>query len=248
MDLLPQHADTPVAKNRRQHKWMFCIGIGLIAALLTFWPLGMPQFRYDRNALQAGEAWRVVTSHLVHLNGTHLLLNLLALILLCELLWLDLPLQHAAGMLIWSALSVSLLLWWLHPELIWYAGMSGALHGFWGGCALAAWWPAKISPLNVRSQSSDSTTPYHFRASALSMLHAVRLHWLRYPIPQRAAAAGLALLSFKLLSESHFGPSSRTEQAIGGPVVAVAHAYGAASGLAYVLCWGMLQKLFGKTG
>lgn len=222
--------------QQRLGKWTFCLGIAIVAAVLTFWPHGMQQFRYERTDLLVGGAWRIFTSHLVHLNGMHLLFNLAGLFLLCELLWLDLPLRHGAGLLTASAAGVSALLWWLQPELAWYAGMSGALHGLWAGCALAACWPAQRSPLMTRAADAPG--------SATSAAH---LHWLRWPLPQRVGAAGISLLALKLMSEYYFGVSARTEQAIGGPVIAVAHLYGAMSGVSYVLFWRGMQKLFGKS-
>jgi hypothetical protein len=47
----------------------------------------------------------------------------------------------------------------------------------------------------------------------------------------------MVLLVAKLALEFRYGPSVRTEQTIGGPVVAVAHLYGALMGICYVLIW-----------
>ncbi|MDB5839712.1 MAG: Rhomboid family protein [Herminiimonas sp.] len=193
-------------------KWRFCIGISLCAALLTYWPQGLSLFRYDRAGLLAGEGWRIATAHLVHLNSTHLVFNLLGLFLLCELLWAGLPLRHAAGMLGASGLAVSVLLWWQAPHIAWYVGLSGALHGLWAGCALRATWGA-------RAQS----------------------------VPPRAArtlcAAGLLVLMLKLALEWLFGASQSTAQAIGAPVIAQAHCYGALTGAVYVAMWRAAEKL-----
>jgi hypothetical protein len=41
----------------------------------------------------------------------------------------------------------------------------------------------------------------------------------------------------KLGMEFYLGPSQRTAQAIGSPVIAVAHAYGALCGIVYLLGW-----------
>src|SRR5690606_33804241 len=38
--------------------------------------------RYERGALEAGELWRLLSAHLVHLGLGHLLLNLAALVLI----------------------------------------------------------------------------------------------------------------------------------------------------------------------
>lgn len=119
-----------------QQKWQFCLTVSLAALLATFWPEALAHLRYDRSALMDGEIWRIASAHLVHLNPAHLLLNLLGLILLCELQWGELPLRHGYGLLGFSGVAISAGLWWLHPELAWYAGLSGVLHGLWAGCAL----------------------------------------------------------------------------------------------------------------
>lgn len=89
---------------------------------------------WQRGALENGQYWRLISAHLVHLNLRHLMLNLLGLIVICELIWDDLALADALALLLFSALGVSLLLWSNQPQLIWYAGLSGVLHGLWAGC------------------------------------------------------------------------------------------------------------------
>lgn len=121
-----------------RNKWLFYAGVSLSALLLSYWPDGLPHLRYDRDALAAGEIWRILSGHLAHLNGVHLLLNLLGLFLLCELLLDDLPAGHAWALSVVSAVGASGFLWCWHPEVRWYAGLSGVLHGLWAGAALAA--------------------------------------------------------------------------------------------------------------
>lgn len=194
-------------------KWTGCLALSIIAATATCWTPGFQALRYDRQLIFSGEIWRLATAHLVHLNMPHLVMNLLALFLLCELLWRSMEIKRAAGLLIFSAFGVSVFLLMLHPELAWYAGLSGALHGLWAGCALHEIWTAK----------RDSRMNANFQE--------------RWPMPRRLSAVALALLCLKLVLEYQYGPSQRTEQAIGGEVIAVSHAYGALSGLAYFLGW-----------
>lgn len=194
-------------------KWMMCIALSILAATATYWPHALQALRYDRQLVFSGEIWRLATAHLVHLNMPHLVMNLLALLLLCELLWRGMEIRRAVGLLVFSALGVSILLLALHPELSWYAGLSGALHGVWAGCALH-----EIKAVGDENRSVVSL-------------------WERWPMPRRLSALALALLCLKLALEYRYGPSQRTVQAIGGEVIAVSHAYGALSGLAYFLGW-----------
>ena len=115
-------------------KWLFCLAVSLIALIFACWPDSLLTLRYDRSALSKGELWRLLTSHLVHLNWVHCFLNLLGLLLICELLWGALPLRHGIGLFVFSGLVISACLWWLNPELASYVGLSGVLHGLWSGC------------------------------------------------------------------------------------------------------------------
>lgn len=108
---------------------LFCLG-GLFAAAL------MPLLRYDRLALANHEWWRLVSAHLVHFDLQHGVLNAAALVLTAWIVgrrtaiaeWLLL----AAG----SLIAVDLGLYWLSPDIDWYVGASGLLHGLFAGGAL----------------------------------------------------------------------------------------------------------------
>lgn len=85
--------------------------------------------RYDREALESGELWRLVTAHLVHLGWGHLWLNLAALVMMAVLF--D-GLMSASDWVLASALaalSIDIGLYLFHPDVAWYVGLSGSLHG-----------------------------------------------------------------------------------------------------------------------
>jgi rhomboid family GlyGly-CTERM serine protease len=85
-----------------------------------------------------GEVWRLITGHLVHLSWGHLWPNLIALVLIGALFddlfdagdWWIL-LGATAG-----AIDLGLIL--LEPQVDWYVGLSGVLHGFVAAGALVA--------------------------------------------------------------------------------------------------------------
>lgn len=203
-----------------QAKWWFCILLAACTIGLMGWTDSLHWLRYERTSLQEGEFWRAVTAHFVHLNATHLAFNVVSLFLLCELLWGSMPKWHGIALAGCSTIGVSALLFLLHPELIWYVGLSGLLHGLWAGlawngCCTGAALIRSGSPA-VRIQGGKLLTlPSHF--------------WL--------CAIALILLAVKLLSEIYFGPSAYMAQAIGGDVIYVAHLYGALVGSLYVLLW-----------
>jgi len=134
MAYIPHLATCQVCRTIH-YKWLLCLAIAMVTLMAACWPDGLAHLRYDRSGLMGGELWRAITAHLVHLNLPHLFLNLLGLLLICELLWGELPLRHGIGLLGFSGMTISAALWWLYPELAWYAGLSGVLHGLWAGCA-----------------------------------------------------------------------------------------------------------------
>jgi rhomboid family GlyGly-CTERM serine protease len=112
---------------------LLAIGV-LLLPLLGGEPLRLA-WRYQRDAVAAGEFWRLLTAHVVHLDVTHALLNALGLLLLWGLFaraWS--PLQWLFAMLL-SLLAIDAGFWFLAPQLEWYVGASGLLHGVFAcGC------------------------------------------------------------------------------------------------------------------
>ena len=104
-----------------------------VCALLALVELGGEPLRnalsYQRAAIAAGEWWRVLTAHIVHLDAGHAVLNGLGLVLMWALFARDYsPLRWLA--IYWvSALAISLGLYVFDPQIEWYVGASGALHG-----------------------------------------------------------------------------------------------------------------------
>lgn len=213
------------SSRTQQSKWSLCLGVSFCALILTCWPDGFALFRYDRAAILSGQAWRLVSAHFAHLNATHLFLNVAGLFLLAELIWADLPVSHGLGLIGTTSIGISLLLWWRHPELQWYAGLSGMLHGLWAGCALAG-----LLPMLTQRVSQAILQPVALTRTAMLRN--------RY-----ACLIGMLLLITKLVIEWRHGASASTEKIIGAPVVTAAHLYGALVGGAYVLIWQFVKML-----
>jgi rhomboid family GlyGly-CTERM serine protease len=116
-------------------------GLAIALALLAA-PLALPgsaaSWRYERDAIAAGEPWRLATAHLVHHDLVHLALNLGGLALLWGLFVRDARPAHWAAVGAASASTVAAGLWFLRPDLAWYLGASGVLHGFWAAAGVAA--------------------------------------------------------------------------------------------------------------
>lgn len=99
----------------------------------------VPYLRYDRLAIGSGEVWRLLTGHLVHLGGAHLAVNVAGLALVALLVGRYLSLRAWGATLVLCGLATAGGLWLLSPDVRWYVGLSGVLHGLLvAGAARAA--------------------------------------------------------------------------------------------------------------
>jgi rhomboid family GlyGly-CTERM serine protease len=111
--------------------WLLPGAIVVVAVLVAVtgdW--GRELLRYDRGAISEGDIWRLVSGHIVHLGWSHFLLNSAGLLLIFYLVasrfttrqWLIITIVAIAG--------IDIGFWFWQPQLIWYVGLSGLLHGF----------------------------------------------------------------------------------------------------------------------
>jgi rhomboid family GlyGly-CTERM serine protease len=84
---------------------------------------------FDRPAIASGQWWRLLSAHFVHLDLPHAVLNTLGLVLMWALFARDYSAGRWMAIYMGAALAVSVGLWFGNPELQWYVGASGALHG-----------------------------------------------------------------------------------------------------------------------
>jgi rhomboid family GlyGly-CTERM serine protease len=94
--------------------------------------------RYERAAVLHGEIWRLVTGHFVHLGWSHTLLNLAGLVLVWMLCASGLRGWRGAGALLASIATIDAGFLLLEPQLQWYVGFSGVLHGLFAAGVVAA--------------------------------------------------------------------------------------------------------------
>jgi rhomboid family GlyGly-CTERM serine protease len=94
--------------------------------------------RYERAGLAAGQWWRLLTAHLVHLDLRHALLNCLGLVLMWALFAREYSVGQWLLVLLAAALAIDGGLWFGDSTIQWYVGSSGVLHGVMAAGALAA--------------------------------------------------------------------------------------------------------------
>jgi len=92
--------------------------------------------RYDVNQIDAGQWWRLFTANLVHTNMIHWLLNSVGLVLIWRIFYLQLSQIKWLIFFLILAPTHLLLLYWFAPELKWYVGLSGVLHGWLAASAI----------------------------------------------------------------------------------------------------------------
>jgi rhomboid family GlyGly-CTERM serine protease len=108
-----------------------CAILGAAWLLLALWPEAALHLRYEREVLPWPQAWRWLGAHLVHVDLRHALQNIGGLACLWLLFADAMPwrLWWGSGLLTVAAIDGGL--WWALPDVAWYVGGSGLLHGWW---------------------------------------------------------------------------------------------------------------------
>jgi rhomboid family GlyGly-CTERM serine protease len=102
----------------------------VVAALLAAtgeW--GREALRYDRELIADGEVWRLLSGHIAHLGWPHFLMNGAGLLLIWYLVATQFRLREWLLITALVVAGIDLGFWLLQPQLIWYVGLSGVLHG-----------------------------------------------------------------------------------------------------------------------
>jgi rhomboid family GlyGly-CTERM serine protease len=114
----------------------------LALVLVAVQLLGAPAreiLSYDRAAiLTGGEYARLVTAHFFHYDLTHLAWNLVGLALVAALFAREFDLRGWIVILVAATVAVDLGFLVFEPQLEWYVGFSGVLHGLMAA-GLCAW-------------------------------------------------------------------------------------------------------------
>jgi len=113
--------------------WLLLI---LLCAVLQ-WSGAVPELRYDRQLIASGQWYRVISANFVHLNNSHLLMNVLGVVMVMVFFSNHLKKRQWIGLIVVSSLFVSIGLMLFNPEIHRYVGLSGVLHGLFIAGAMA---------------------------------------------------------------------------------------------------------------
>ena len=126
------------------------LALALTSGLVAFCGLPVKQaLVFERQAILNGDWWRLLTAHVVHLNAYHAVLNVAALGVLAGLhAWRPLPAICFVSVTLVTAMGTGLGLLVVNPEVGYYVGLSGWLHGLAVMVAAGHWrWDRRFSVL-----------------------------------------------------------------------------------------------------
>jgi rhomboid family GlyGly-CTERM serine protease len=118
-------------------------GIGLVVACAALLlpeltgDSGRVLLRYDRAGLAAGQWWRLLTAHFIHLDLEHAALNTLGLVLMWALFARDYKPWQWIVITLTAITAIDVGLWLRDSTVAWYVGSSGVLHGVMAAGTLA---------------------------------------------------------------------------------------------------------------
>jgi len=98
--------------------------MGVLAWLMEMFPQAADLLQYDRSAIAQGEFWRLFTGHWIHWNSEHFLWDVIVFVslgALCE----SYSRKAFLACLAASALFISIAVWSVLPQMLYYRGLSG---------------------------------------------------------------------------------------------------------------------------
>jgi rhomboid family GlyGly-CTERM serine protease len=120
--------------------WLLPIVAALISgAIMLGGDAASEWLRFDRAQIEAGQIWRLVSGHFAHLGLSHFVLNAAGLGLAWYLVGQNLSRTQWLAVVLGSILCIDLGFWLFEPNLGWYVGLSGLLHGVLVAGIVAGW-------------------------------------------------------------------------------------------------------------
>ena len=126
-----------IFKSLQQNKNLL-ISVILISVILVIGQLFQGDIFFNRNDINQGQWWKLLTGNFTHSNIPHLLLNLSGLLLLVLLFIDSLNYRTFILSILFLAAFVGIGLYFYTPKLTGYYGFSGVLYGLYFVAAISA--------------------------------------------------------------------------------------------------------------
>lgn len=121
-----------IGKTTMQRTTFGVVFVLIMLIIMAQFPLLHQLLVWDRQQIQAGQWWRIVTGNITHTNVNHLAMNVVGLLVIT---WLHYRYyaKYSIALFIWVLMVLIGLALFFTP-FDWYAGLSGVLHGLfvWG--------------------------------------------------------------------------------------------------------------------
>lgn len=156
-----------------RYGWALLLACALLLLPCIAGEAGRLALRYERAGIEAGQWWRLLTGHWVHLSLRHAVLNALGLALMWALFARDYSPRQWLLILLGAVLAIDAGLWLVDSTLQWYVGSSGVLHGVMAAGTLA----------HLRRREADGWVLLAFLVGKLTYEHLVG------PLPFSGTAA-----------------------------------------------------------
>ncbi len=104
--------------------WLAIFVVSLI--LQTNW---VDSWRFNRQLVEQGQVWLLFTGHIVHLNWSHWALNMAGVAMVAFFFSAHATVKQWLAVIFVSAIVINIGLWWWMPDIRFYVGLSGVLHG-----------------------------------------------------------------------------------------------------------------------
>jgi rhomboid family GlyGly-CTERM serine protease len=192
--------------------WLVPSVLAIVCAVLACEPAWRDGLDYRREAIAHGALWRLASAHLVHLSTAHAALDIAAMLLVAWVFGRTLDTARLVVVLAVAMAAIDASLWWLHPEVERYAGLSGLLHA-WFAAGATCW-------MLARARTDGSGGP---------------------PFARRAWGAALLVgLVMKLALETRH--QAFWLGGAGFTVVTAAHRWGVAAGVACAIVFAVIAR------
>lgn len=180
----------------------------------------LPLLEFSRSAITDGELWRLLTGNLMHSNGWHLLMNIGGLLLATLLVGHLFSKRHFIALAISNGLAVGVLIYWLNPEINYYVGLSGYLHGLFIYGALLG----LSQSINLKNLLNHPS----FKVEESSQIALLDKWRKRIKFDGETYLILLLGIIGKIIYEQAFGASEEMSELINANVATDAHLYGGA--------------------